>query len=96
MILLIKHTGECDHPDNDTLPVKLELRLRAPEFMSVAFSFLYGGMEEVVARAATIEELQTWMNDHGLETHPRLSRFRITDRGELVRHHNWAPERVPA
>lgn len=91
MIQLIKHTGECDHPDDITQPIKLELILRAPSFMAVAFAFLYGGSEEIVARAETVEELQAWMNEHGLETHPRLSRFRVTNRGGLVRHHNWPP-----
>ncbi len=91
MIKLIKHTGEADHPDDESLPIKLEMYLRAPEFMSVAFVFLYGGSEHVVARAETVEELDAWMLDKGLTGHPRLSRYRITNGAEVVRAHNWAP-----
>lgn len=90
MVKLIKHTGECDLPDDDTLPVKLVMLLRPPSFMSVAFACLYGGSEEVVARAESVSELEAWMKDRGLEIHPRLSRFRITEGGEIVRSHNWS------
>lgn len=90
MVKLIKHTGECDLPDDDTLPVKLEMFLRPPSFMSVAFAYLYGGSEEVVARAENVSELEAWMKDRDLETHPRLSRFRIAEGGEIVRSHNWS------
>jgi hypothetical protein len=91
MIKLIHHTGECDHPDEETLPVKLEMYLRAPEFMIVAFVGLYGGSECVVARAETVPEIERWMAEKGLSGHPRLSRFRITHGTELVKSHNWAP-----
>lgn len=89
MVKIIKHTGECDHPDDETLPAKLEMYLRPPEFMNLAFVCMYGGSEVVVARAETATELETWMKDKGLETHPRLSRFRITEGAEIVRSHNW-------
>ena len=89
MIKLIHHTGECDHPDDDSLPIKLEMYLRAPSFMIVAFVGLYGGSERIVARADTVEALDQWLTEHGLVDHPRLSRFRITNGAEVVRSHRW-------
>ncbi len=91
MIKLIRHTGECDHPDDETLPVKLEMYLRAPQFMAVAFACLYGGSEIVVARAEYVEEIEQWMDEKGLADHPRLSRYRITNQAGVVREHNWSP-----
>lgn len=78
-VKLIKHTGECNEPDDPTLPFKLELVMRAPEFMIVTFVMLYGGCEEVVARAATLEDLTAWMEKNEMKTHPRLSRYTIID-----------------
>lgn len=85
MVKLVRHTGECNHPDDDlTLPVRLELNMRPPSLMSVAFTSLYGGSEEVVARAHTVDEMRSWMHDHGLDSHPRLRRYRITDGDTVV------------
>ena len=78
MMKLIKHTGTCDHPDDPSLPFKLELSLRAPEFMQVAFVMMHGGTEELVARSSTKEELQDWMKDQDIQTHPRLIRWALT------------------
>lgn len=78
MLKLIKHTGTCDHPDDPSLPFKLELSLRAPEFMNVAFVLLHGGTEDLVARSTTKEELTDWMASQGIETHPRLIRWALT------------------
>ena len=84
MVKLIKHTGECDHPDDPTLPYKLVLVMRPPEMGIVAFVGLFGGVEEVVARAETHEELSAWMSQHGLGDHPRLIRFSISDNADKV------------
>jgi hypothetical protein len=84
-IKLIRHTGESDHPDDPSLPFKLEMVLRAPEFMVIAWIGMYGGSEEIIARGDTLEELALWMDEHGLKTHPRLSRYEITDgEGKVV------------
>ena len=76
-VKLIKHTGECDHPDDPALPFRLELMMRPPEFMIVAFVAIYGGTEEVVARGNSPEELKAWMAEYGLDSHPRLRRWSI-------------------
>ena len=60
-VKLIKHTGGTDLPDDPSLPFKLEMVLRAPEFMVVAWVYLHGGTEEIVARGETLEELTAWM-----------------------------------
>lgn len=91
MLKLIKHTGECDHPDDPSLPFKLELVMRPPKFMVVTFVAMHGGTEDVVARAETFNELVDWMKLHGLDTHPRLKRWRIVegDNVEPTSSHNW-------
>lgn len=90
MVKLILHTGECKYPDDPTLPFKLEIVMRPPEFMIVAWVGIHGGVEEVVARAASHEELKAWMDEHGLARHPRLSRWRITGPDESpIEAHNW-------
>ena len=78
-VKLIKHTGECALPDDPSLPFRLELVMRAPSFMNVTFVVLYGGTEDVVARASNLDELVEWMHERGLRDHPRLIRFAITD-----------------
>jgi len=77
-VKLIKHTGESDHEDDPSLPFKLEMVLRAPEFMTIGWIGIYGGTEEIIARGSTVEELTSWMDEHGLKTHSRLSRYSIT------------------
>lgn len=83
-VKLIKHTGECDHPDDPSLPFKLHLAMRPPEFMVVAFVCLYGGTEEVVARADSLKKLSAWMTEHALKAHPRFLRYTITDGDGVV------------
>lgn len=94
-VKLIKHTGECDHADDPSLPFKLELRMRPPEFMIVAFIGLYGGSEDVVARAETLEDLTAWLDEHELRTHPRLTRYSITDNdGKVVDSYDWSTKQA--
>lgn len=93
-VKLIFHTGEVDDADDLTMPIKLEMYLRAPSFMVVAFVSMYGGSERVVARADTEEEMTAWMDEKGLTRHQRLSRFLVTNaRGEIVRSYRW-PEQA--
>ena len=91
MIKLIRHTGEFNYPDDDPkLPFKLELVMRPPKFMIVAFVSMHGGTEDVVARGDTVDELKAWMKVHGLDRHPRLSRWRITADGAVVESFKWS------
>jgi hypothetical protein len=84
MVKLIRHTGECNHADDSSLPYKLELVMRPPEFMAVVWAFMHGGTEEVAARGSTVGALRDWMRERGLDAHPRLSRWAITDHNGLV------------
>ena len=83
-VKLIKHTGECDHPDDPSLPFKLHLVMRPPGFMIVTWVMLYGGVEGVIVRGRTLEALSAWMNDSELKTHPRFLRYTITDGDNAV------------
>lgn len=83
-VKLIKHTSECDHPDDPSVPFKLEMVLRVPDFMAVTWAALYGGTEEIVARGDSVEELHAWMEENGLKTHPRRSRYAITNSDGVV------------
>jgi hypothetical protein len=78
-VKLIKHTSECDHEDDPSIPFKLEMVMRPPEFMEFTFFALYGSTEDIVARGDTLEELNSWMETNHLKTHSRLTRYAITD-----------------
>ena len=81
-VKLIKHTSDCDLP---SLPFKLEVVLRPPEFLEVTWLGLYGGSEDIVARGDSAEELSVWADEHGLKDHIRLRRYAITDsEGKVV------------
>lgn len=75
---LIRVTGQVNTPDDLSFPFKLEVNLSPPEFMSMTFVMLYGGSEDVVVRAMTKEALDTFIDEKGLRTHPRLRRIVIT------------------
>lgn len=51
MVKLIRHTGECSRPDDESLPVKLELIMRSPSLMAVAFVAMHSGTKDVVSAA---------------------------------------------
>lgn len=81
---LIYHTSDCKNPDDPSLPYRLDLVMRAPEFLIVAWAMLHGGVEEIIARASTLEELNAWMQEHRLAEHPRLTRYTIKGPGDEV------------
>ena len=83
-IKLIYQTSVCDRSDDPSMPFKLDLVLRAPEFMAVTWAFLHGGTEQIIVRANTYEELTAWMDLNNLKTHVRLSRYSITDCSGVV------------
>lgn len=78
-VKLIKHTSDCDFPDDPSLPFKLEVILRPPEFLELTWIGLYGGSEDIVARGDSAEELLVWADTYGLKNHTRLRRYAITD-----------------
>jgi len=78
-IKIIRHRPSgIDVPDDVTLPFRLEVNLQPPEFMQVAFVCLYGGSEEIVAKGASREDLDRFVNDLKLRDHPRLRWMRVT------------------
>lgn len=94
-VKLILHTGECERPDDPTMPFRLDLSMRHPEFMIVASVCMHGGSERVVARADTANELTDWMRTHGLDRHLRLNRWTITGPdGEVASSEPTKPEKT--
>lgn len=77
-IKLIKHTGECDRPDDTSYPWKLEANLRPPQFMVVAFVGIYGGSEDIVLRGMTKEAIDAFLEKNELRSHPRLRKMTLT------------------
>ena len=78
-IKLIRHNGgNVNNPDDPSLPWRLEASFRPPEFMSVAFVFLYGGEELIVVRGDTKEHLEEFVQVNDLRNHPRLKKLAIT------------------
>jgi hypothetical protein len=78
-IKVIKHNaGHINNPDDPSLPYRVDLRLRAPEFMAVAFIGLYGGTEDIVVRATTEEAAEAFLAKYGFRTHPRLISVTVT------------------
>ncbi len=76
---LIRHNaGGLNLPDDPSFPFKLEVNLRPPGFMDVAFVGIYGGSEEVVVRGMTKGALYKFVELNQLRTHPRIRRFTIT------------------
>lgn len=78
-IKLIRHTGSIrDCPDDPSIPFKLEVNLRPPEFMEMAFIGLYGGSEEIIVRGETKEALDKFIEINRLREHCRLRYLTIT------------------
>ena len=84
-VKLIRHNASrIDGPDDPSFPFKLEVSLRPPEFMAIAFMGLYGGSEEIVIRAMTKEGIEECIVRNEMRTHPRLRHLIITGpNGEL-------------
>ena len=70
--------GGVNQPDDTSYPYKLEVNLRPPDFMVIAFIGLYGGSEEIVIRGMTQGALEQFVKENKLDTHPRLRRLTIT------------------
>ena len=62
-------------PDDPSFPYKLEVNLRPPELMQVAFVMLHGGSEVMVVRAMTREAVDRFIELNDLRRHPRLRRM---------------------
>lgn len=76
---LIKHNASrVDLPDDPSFPFRLDLSLRPPEFMSMAFLGLIGSTEELVVRGMTQEALGELIERNHFRTHPRLRHMTVT------------------
>lgn len=76
---LIRHNAQRYETDDDpSYPFRLDVNLRPPEFMRVAFIMLHGGSEEVVVRAMSRAIVDEFIEVNDLRRHPRLRRITIT------------------
>ena len=75
---LVRLTGAVNQPDDLSYPYKLDVNLRPPELMEVAFIMLHGGSEEIVVRAMTRDAIDRFVEANNLRRHPRLRRMTIT------------------
>ena len=76
--LIRLNSARIDEPDDPSYPYKLEVNLRPPELMQVAFVMLYGGSEVMVVRDKTHEAIEFFVAQNDLRCHPRLRRMTIT------------------
>jgi hypothetical protein len=77
-IKLIYQTGGANEADDPGYPYKLYVNFSPPEFMSFAFTMLYGGSEEIVVRGITREAIDQFISANNFKRHPRLRRIEIT------------------
>jgi len=81
----IRHAASgIEEPEDPSLPFRMEINLRPPEFMQVAFVMLYGGSEVVVFQGKTIKDLMTAADREKLSDHPRLRRILIGDSANRI------------
>ena len=72
------NSARINEPDDPSYPYKLEINLRPPELMQVAFVMLHGGSELMVVRGKTRKEIDRFIELNDLRRHPRLRRMTIT------------------
>jgi hypothetical protein len=81
-IKLIRHNAiGINESDDPSYPFRLDATFRAPEFMSMAFICLHGGLEIIQVQGKTKACLKKFADLNGLMTHPRLYSLKI-----------WQPE----
>jgi hypothetical protein len=76
-VRLVRHLNTC-YDEDPALPFRIEIVLRAPEFMAVAFIGIYGGSENIVAQAVDLASLREFVVRNELGDHPRLRRMVVT------------------
>ena len=82
--LIRLNSAQIDAPDDPSYPYKLEVNLRPPELMQVAFVMLHGGSEEVIVRGKTREAIEKFIELNDQRRHPRLRRMTITGPDNLM------------
>ena len=64
--------------DDLALAFRVEVNLRPPEFMNVAFVMLYGGSEEILVRCADRAAVDRFLDRTELRSHPRTRWIKVT------------------
>jgi hypothetical protein len=81
--LIRLNSARIDDPDDPSYPYKLEVNLRPPDLMQVAFVMLYGGSDEMIVRGMSREAIDRFVDVNDLHRHPRLRRMTITGPNDL-------------
>jgi len=77
-IKIIRHNAaRVNNLDDPSLPYKVDIQLKAPSFMEIAFIAVHGGTEDICVRAETEEQVERFLEKYGFRTHPRLISLKI-------------------
>lgn len=76
-VRLVRHLN-TRYDEDPALPFKVDIVLRPPEFMVVAFIGIYGGSEDIIAQAVDLASLCAFVVRNELATHPRFRRLTAT------------------
>lgn len=76
--LICHNASRFSVPDDPSFPYKLEVELRPPEFMTMAFIGMFGGSENIVVRSMTKEALDEFIQENNLRCHSRLRKLVTT------------------
>jgi len=78
-IKIIRHLPSgIDVADDPSLAFLVEVNLRPPGIMSVAFAMRCGGSEHLVARCATRAAVDRFFDRTAFRDHPRLRWIKVT------------------
>jgi hypothetical protein len=77
-VRLVRVTGQCEYHDDPSMSYRIHVVLAPPSFMQVAFIMLYGGVEEIIARAESLVWAEDFLKREGLEEYARFRRVTIT------------------
>lgn len=80
-VQLVYQTGRGGKREVDVMeyPWSLYGNFSPPEYMEVAFAFIFGGSEEFAVRGKSRDDLIQLIKERELSDHPRLRYFTITD-----------------
>lgn len=75
--LIVHNASGVNGPDDPSYPWVLNANFSPPEFMSLAFVFMFGGSEVIKVRGMTKESLEKFAEENDLYNHPRLRELTI-------------------
>lgn len=90
-IKLLRHNASRYAVDDDlSYPWELRIRLRAPDFMGVAFIGVFGGTEEMTVIAKSEDAIEKFIEINSFSSHPRLLDLNIRTRNVAAESVEWS------